>query len=85
MSEGNSSAASDAETFRAYQRGTRNAGFVACLIGAMVMIAGRFVPGLPVWLASVGVAVIVFGWGLFAYSMFKRAAYARAHPIDANG
>ena len=52
MSEGNSSAASDAETFRAYQRGTRNAGFVACLIGAMVMIAGRFVPGLPVWLAT---------------------------------
>ena len=77
--------AGGADTFRNYQRGTRNAGFIACLVGAMVMITGRYVAGVPVWLTSVGVAVIVFGWGLFAYSMFKRAAYARAHPIDANG
>ncbi len=84
MSHGETNSVTTAE-FRAYQRGTRNAGFVACLVGAMVMIAGRYAPGVPVWLTSVGVAVIVFGWGLFAWSMLKRAAFVRTHSIDVNG
>jgi hypothetical protein len=73
------------EAIRAYHRGTRNAGFVACLVGALIMIAGRFAPGAPIWLVSVGVSIIVFGWGLFAFALIKRAAYARAHALETNG
>jgi len=73
------------EAIRAYHRGTRNAGFLACLVGALVMIAGRFAHGAPVWLMSVGVSVIVFGWGLFAFALIKRTAYARTHSIGTNG
>lgn len=57
---------------------TRNAGFVACLVGALVMISGRYMAGAPSWLVYVGVSAIVFGWGLFLLSMFRRAADARA-------
>jgi energy-coupling factor transporter transmembrane protein EcfT len=53
-------------------RRTRNAGFVACLIGVLAMLTGRFVAGAPVWLVYVGVSVIVFGWGLLALSIIKR-------------
>ncbi len=57
---------------------TRNAGFIACLVGALVMISGRYAAGAPAWLVYVGVSTIVFGWGLFLLSMIRRAADARA-------
>ena len=57
---------------------TRNAGFIACLVGALVMISGRYMAGAPSWLIYAGVSAIVFGWGLFLLSMFRRAADARA-------
>ncbi len=50
---------------------TRNAGLVACLIGTLVMVAGRFMHGVPSVFAYVGVSIIVFGWGLLALSMFR--------------
>ena len=50
---------------------TRNAGYVACLIGVLVMLTGRFVHGAPPLLIYVGVSVIVFGWGLLALSLFR--------------
>ena len=68
----------DFQKVRAYQRGTRNAGLVACLVGVLVMIAGRYLAGAPAWLVSVGVAIIVFGWGLFAYAFVRRLAMAKA-------
>ena len=60
-------------------RATRNAGFVASLIGVLVMVSGRYMAGAPVWLTYVGVSVIVFGWGLFAYALYQRAVLVRAH------
>jgi len=57
--------------------GTRNAGYVACLIGTLLMVAGRFMAGAPVWLVFVGLSGIVFGWGLLGLSMV-RAAQARS-------
>jgi hypothetical protein len=56
---------------------TRNAGYVACLVGTLVMIAGRFMAGAPVWLAYVGLSGILFGWGLLGLSMARAAAQAR--------
>ena len=60
----------------------RNAGFVACLVGALTMITGRFVAGAPVWLVYVGVGVIALGWGLFGYSILLRAERARASKVN---
>ena len=62
---------------------TRNAGFIACLAGVLVMISGRYVPGAPFWLAYAGLSGIVFGWGLLGLSMFRRAAEARRAALDA--
>jgi hypothetical protein len=56
----------------------RNTGYVACLVGVLVMILGRFRPGAPSWLVYVGLAVIVFGWGFLVLSMVRAAADARA-------
>jgi hypothetical protein len=41
------------------------------------MISGRFMQGAPVWLVYVGLAGIVFGWGLLGLSMVRAAAHAR--------
>ena len=59
-------------------RALRNAGYVACLIGTLVMITGRFMAGAPVWLVYIGLAGIVFGWGLLGLSMMRAASQARA-------
>jgi len=50
---------------------TRNAGLVACLVGVLIMVAGRFMHGAPPVLIYIGVSVIVFGWGLLGLSMFR--------------
>ncbi len=55
----------------------RNAGYIACLVGTLLMIAGRFMAGAPAWLAYVGLAGIVFGWGLLALSVVRASAQAR--------
>jgi hypothetical protein len=70
--------AEDMVTIRAFHRGTRNAGYVFCLVGVLVMVGGRYLPGAPVWLTSVGLAVVMFGWGLLAYALFKRVALVRS-------
>ncbi len=66
------------DAIRAHHRATRNAGLVACLLGVLVMIAGRFMAGAPVWLVSVGVSAVALGWGLIAFALWKRVAMARA-------
>ena len=74
----NAAPAAPAESFAALFRTLKNTGFVVCLVGALAMIAGRYMPGAPRWLTYVGVSVIVFGWGVFAYALVQRAAYLRA-------
>ncbi len=73
------------DAIRAHHRGTRNLGLVACLVGVLVMIAGRFMPGAPVWFVSLGVGVVVLGWGLIAFALWKRVAMARTLTTKANG
>ena len=67
----------DVEAVRACHRGTRNLGYVCCLIGVLTMIGGRFMAGAPAWLTSVGLGVVVFGWGLLAYALARRLALVR--------
>ena len=53
-------------------RSIRNAGFVACLVGVLAMLSGRFVAGVPREAIWVGVAVIALGWALLAISAVRR-------------
>ncbi|HZL00361.1 MAG TPA: hypothetical protein VFC47_10715 [Caulobacteraceae bacterium] len=73
------------DSVRALYRGTRNAGFVACLLGTLILVGSRYMAGVPGWGVYLGAAVIAVGWALFVVSVFKRAAWVRAHPFDANG
>jgi hypothetical protein len=73
------------DAIRAHHRGTRNLGLVACLAGVLVMLAGRFMPGAPIWLVSIGVGVVVLGWGLIAFALWKRVAMARSLTTKAKG
>jgi len=67
---------------RARFRSVQNAGYVACLIGVLIMLSGRFAAGAPSWLVFPGLAVILVGWALLAFAIFGRAAYMRAHPFE---
>lgn len=67
----------DMEAIRAHHRGTRNLGYVCCLLGVLALVAGRFMSGAPAWLTSVGLGVVIFGWGLLAYAVARRVALVR--------
>ena len=73
------------DTIRRLHRRTRNAGFVACLVGALILIGARYIHGMPAWGVYVGAAVILLGWALFAVAIFRRTAWVRAHPFDPDG
>ncbi len=57
-------------------------GFIACLVGVLVVIWARSRPETPPWALWVGIAVVALGWACFAYSIFKRTAWVRSHPFD---
>jgi hypothetical protein len=60
----------------------RVAGFVACLIGALLLIWGRMRAGAPAFALPAGVVLIAVGWALFAYVIFARTRYVRTHPFQ---
>jgi ABC-type Fe3+-siderophore transport system permease subunit len=53
-------------------RRLRTLGLLACLVGALTMIAARFGGRLPPAAIWVGLGVILFGWALFALSSIRR-------------
>lgn len=71
-----------ADTIRSLGRRERGVGFVACLLGALLLIWGRTVQGAPFWAVVAGLVTIGVGWVLFAYVIIRRAGYVRAHPFD---
>jgi len=72
------------EHVRALGRGPRFAGFIACLVGVLMMVLARFkLDGAP-WLLWPGVAVVALGWMLFIYALARRLTWVRAHPYDPN-
>lgn len=70
------------DTVRGLYRRERNAGFVASLLGVLMLVWARFGAGVPSAVLWAGLAVIAVGWALFAYSIFKRLGWVRAHPLD---
>lgn len=71
-----------ADTIRSLHRRERGIGFVACLVGAILLIWGRTVQGAPFWAVIAGLVTIGAGWLLFAYVIIRRTRYVRAHPFD---
>jgi hypothetical protein len=69
---------------RGRYRATQNAAYVACLVGVLVMLTGRYGASAPHWLIFLGLGIIIIGWGLLATAIFGRAAYVRAHPFKPN-
>jgi len=50
----------------------RTLGLIACLVGALTMIAARFGGRLPPAGVWIGFSVILIGWALFAFSIISR-------------
>lgn len=69
-------------TIRGLYRVERLTGLAGCLVGALLLIWGRQAAGAPAWAASTGLVVIGVSWALFAYVIFRRTRYVRAHPFD---
>ncbi|WP_184719338.1 hypothetical protein [Caulobacter sp.] len=71
-----------ADTIRGLGRRERGAGFVASLIGVILLIWGRTVEGAPTWAVAAGLVIIGAAWLLFVYVIIRRVSYVRAHPFD---
>ena len=70
------------ETVRGLGRRARGIGFLACLLGALLLIWGRVIVGAPDWAVALGLVTIAAGWLLFAYVIIRRTRYVRVHPFD---
>jgi hypothetical protein len=73
------------DTLRGLYKTERTLGFVACLVGALMLIVARFRLGGEPLLLWGGAAVVALGWGLFVYAVIRRLQWVRAHPFDPNG
>jgi hypothetical protein len=73
------------DQLRAQGRRERMAGFVACLVGVLILVVARFRLGAPAWALWTGAAVVALGWGLFVYALLRRLTWVRAHPFDPKG
>jgi uncharacterized membrane protein YesL len=73
------------DAYRGAYRREQTIGLVLCLLGALVLVAGRFRAGAPHWLVWVGAVVIAVGWLLFTYVIVRRTQWVRTHPFDPNG
>jgi len=73
------------ETLRAQGRAARFAGLIACLVGVVILVVGRYRLGAPAWALAGGVAVIALGWGLFIYAVGRRLFWVRTHPYNSAG
>jgi hypothetical protein len=72
------------EALRAQGRPARFVGFIACLVGVLILVVGRFRLGGAIWMLWSGSAVIALGWGLFVYAIGRRLYWVHAHPFDPN-
>ncbi|MDZ4761384.1 MAG: hypothetical protein SGJ21_09960 [Alphaproteobacteria bacterium] len=58
----------------------RLAGLLGCVLGACLMLWGRFSPHeAPDWAVALGFGVVVFSWLLLAYVLVSRWRWAKAN------
>lgn len=67
---------------RALHGKKRQAGFVLCLIGALLVIWGSQRSDPHILATNAGVALIAAGWALFIYVIVMRTRYVRSHPFE---
>lgn len=72
------------ERMRALGRPQRAGGFIACLVGVLMMTLARYRLDSSLLLWSGG-GVVALGWALFIYALARRLLWVRAHPFDPNG
>ncbi len=72
------------DTLRGLYRKERMAGFGAVLAGAALLIPARFVAGWPDAVIWAGYALLAVGWAVMLYVIFRRTAWRRANPFNAN-
>lgn len=60
----------------------RMAGFIGCLAGVLLLAFGRFREASPDWTVWAGLIVVIASWLMFAYVIFARTRYVRAHPFE---
>jgi hypothetical protein len=70
------------KTIRGLHRTERAAGLIGSLVGALLLIWGRQAANAPTWAAPAGLVTIGAAWLLFAYVIYRRTRYVRAHPFD---
>lgn len=70
------------KTIRGLYRTERAVGLVGSLVGALLLIWGRQAANAPAWAAPAGLVTIGAAWLLFAYVIYRRTRYVRAHPFD---
>lgn len=70
------------DTIRGLYRRERSAGFVACLVGVLVLVWSRMRYDAPAWGIWAGLAIIAAGWILFVYVLVRRSAWVRTHPFE---
>ena len=63
----------------------REAGFVAGLLGVLIMLSGRFVARAPHLMIYAGLGLVLLSWGLFIYSALTRATAVRDRPKAMDG
>ena len=71
------------DTVRAIGASIRILGFIACLLGVVMLAWARFSgPGALSPVGIAGLVIIAGGWGIFAYVVWARARYIRTHPYE---
>jgi hypothetical protein len=70
------------DKIRGLYKRERNAGFVFCLVGVLGLVLVRFRLEAPPWALWAPLGIVALGWALFAWSIYKRTAWVRAHPFD---
>lgn len=70
---------------RAQGKGERTGGFIACLVGLVIMVVAHNRLGGAPWILWTGVAVVALGWALFVASIARRLIWVRRHPFDPKG
>ena len=73
------------EQIRGLYRRERTIGLVGCLLGVLLLVLARYRMTDATWAMWLAVGVIGASWLLFAYVIFRRTAWVRAHPFDVNG
>jgi hypothetical protein len=69
---------------RTMHRKKRTAGLLGCLVGATLMLFGRFRPDMaPPWAVPAGLAIIGLSWAVFGWVIYDRWRWAKAHPYRA--